>query len=107
MSDLATVYAEVCAKCPECNIEDLIYKPRDGRFNNVGKWLRNGHRWDEADVQALIEARWTKWLLARGYRLEQIPCIGYTFFPKSPSLVIRVSVPKPEIWQAAAARILH
>lgn len=105
MSNLATVYAEVCAKIPELTVEGLIYKPRDGKFNNVGKWLRNGHRWDEADVQALIEARWTKLLLSPGYGCD-LHCDflagGYTF-----ARYDLENVWKEEIWQAAAARILN
>lgn len=62
-------YQKVCKVTPEAEISGLIWKPGEARTNNLGRWLRNGHRWTEADVAAIITAHWLT-LLPTDYSLE-------------------------------------
>lgn len=108
MSDLATVYAEVCAKRPECAYEGL-YPPatRDSFWTSDGKGYACPAELTETDAQALIEARWTIRMVKMGYSLHPTLNGQFVFIhhmesdnPSDPKFT------QPTVWHAAAARIL-
>jgi len=70
---VSEIYARVTAKRPEAAIVGLIWKPGEARTNNLGRWLRNGHRWTAEDVEALFVAHWLTLCIVDGYSLSAYP----------------------------------
>lgn len=64
--ELHDLYARVVIARPELEVPRIVYKPRDGKFNNVGRWLSGTTRLEPAWVAALIESHWLR-ALPHGY----------------------------------------